>query len=239
MPYRDQQLVNDEVYHVVLRRIEDELLFKGVDDYYRGIFSIYEFNTTKPVIIRERRKIREQIKKENRDPVSVIDERDRLVDVLTFCLMPNHIHLLLRQRKDGGITKYINKIGAGYPAYFKQKHGLTRKGYFFQGRFVAVHVKDNKQLTTVFVYIHANPISLIQPKWKETGIYNPDEVIKFLEEYRWSSYLDYIGIKNFPSVIEKELLTSLIGNEEKCKEIINNWVKYKGKIQEYEELALE
>jgi len=239
MPYREQQLITDEVYHVVLKRIENELLFEDIDDYYRGIFSIYEFNTTKPVTIRERRKIREQLKKEIRDPVSVTDERDRLVDVLAFCLMPNHIHLLLRQLKDGGITKYVNKMGAGYPAYFKQKHNIDQKGYFFQGRFVAVHIKDNKQLTTVFIYIHANPISLIEPGWKKSGINAPEKVIKFLEGYKWSSYLDYFGKKNFPSVTERGIIMSLIGDENKCKEVINNWVKYKGKIQEYEELALE
>ena len=79
MPYRREQFINDEIYHIVLRAIDDNLIFKDDDDYYRGIFSIYEFNTTKPITIRERRKIREQFKKANRERVSVsfeADERD-------------------------------------------------------------------------------------------------------------------------------------------------------------------
>jgi len=239
MPHREQKLVNDEVYHIVLKRIGEDLLFRDISDYYRGIFSIYEFNTTKLVTIRERRRIRKQIKKENIDPSFIVDERDKLVDVLSFCLMPNHIHLLIRQLKDDGIKKYISKIASGYPAYFKQKHNIERKSYFFQGRFKAIHINDNRQLTSVFIYIHTNPISLIEPGWKKSGIKNKKRVVKFLEEYKWSSYLDYIGIKNFPSVTERNTIMSLIGDENKCRELTNDWVRYKGRIQECEEFALE
>jgi len=104
MPYRKLQFVNGEIYHIVIRRISDELLFKDIDDYYRGIFSIYEFNNIKPVVIRERRRLRAEIKKAikaNRERVSEIDNRDKLVEVLLFFLMPNHIHLLVRQLKEG------------------------------------------------------------------------------------------------------------------------------------------
>lgn len=239
MPYRQEQFVNREIYHITIRRIEDNLLFKDIDDYYRGVFSIYEFNTTKPVTIRERRKARLRIKQAIRDPVSVIDTRDPLVEVLLFCFMPNHIHLLLRQLKDGGITKYMNKIGAGYPAYFRQKYKLNNKGYFFQGRFVSVHIETDEQLRVVFAYIHANPVSLIEPKWKEIGIKDPERVIEFLENYRWSSYPDYIGNKNFPSVTERKFITDIMGNKQGCKEFVDYWVRYKGEIKEFSELALE
>ena len=66
MPYRKQQFVNDEIYHIVLRGIDDNLLFKDIDDYYRGIFSIYEFNTITPIQIRERRRERIKIKEISR-----------------------------------------------------------------------------------------------------------------------------------------------------------------------------
>jgi len=242
MPYRRQQFVNGEIYHIVQRRIGDELLFKDADDYYRGVFSVYEFNTTKPVTIRQRRQARLQLKAANRDPLSVIDVREPLVEVLAFCLMPNHVHLLLRQLKEGGIIKFMNKFGAGYPAYFKQKHGLKEtkdKGYFFQGRFVSVHIKTDGQLKIVFVYIHTNPISLIEPKWKEIGIQNPKKVIKFLEDYKWSSYPDYIGQKNFPSVTKREFILEIMDGEKGCKEFVENWMRYKGKIKEFPELVLE
>ena len=74
MPYRKEQFVNGEIYHIVIRGIDDNLIFKDIDDHYRGVFSIYEFNTTKLVVIRERRRMRAQIKKSveevDRDRVS-------------------------------------------------------------------------------------------------------------------------------------------------------------------------
>ena len=93
--------------------------------------------------------------------------------------MPNHVHLLLRQLKDSGIFKFMKKFGSGYGRYFNKKY--NRKGYVFQNRFLAVPIKTDKQLKVVFAYIHANPVSLIEPKWKERGIKNFNKVIKFIE----------------------------------------------------------
>jgi len=237
MPYRKQQFVNGEIYHIVLRGIDDNLIFKDINDYYRGIFSIYEFNTIKPITIRARREARAKIKKTNRDPSSVGDERDKLVGILAFCFMPNHIHLLAKQLKDDGITKFMRKLGSGYGGYFNRKY--NRKGYVFQNRFSAVHIKNNDQLKTVFVYIHTNPIALIESKWKENGIKEPKKVIEFLENYKWSSYPDYIGKKNFPSVTDREIILKAINSEKGCKEFVESWVKYKGEIKEYPTLVLD
>ena len=237
MPYRKEQFVNNEIYHVVLRGIDDNLIFKDADDYYRGIFSIYEFNTTKPIEIRERRKIRLQLKKTSGSPSSAIDERDRLVEIWSFCLMPNHIHLLLKQIKDEGITKFMRKVGTGYAKYFNKRY--NRKGYFFQNRFRSVHIGDDNQLRIVFTYIHTNPISLVEPKWKEIGIKEPGRVIEFLENYKWSSYQDYLDKKNFPSVTDRDLLLNIMGTPQLCKEFVDFWVKYKGEVRELPKIALE
>lgn len=243
MPYRKVQFANNEIYHVVLRAIDDNLLFKDVDDYYRGIFSIYEFNNSNPVSIKERRKARARIKRIQvaRDPDSgaelINDERKGLVEVLIFCLMPNHIHLLLRQLKDNGITKFMSKVGIGLGGYFNRKY--DREGHVFQDRFVAVHIKNDEQLKTVFAYIHANPISLIEPKWKEIGIKQPERVIGFLESYKWSSYPDYVGKKNFPSVTERRFILEVMGGEQGCKDFVENWVRYKREIRRFADLSLE
>lgn len=229
------QLVNSEIYHVVIRGVGDSLVFKDINDYYRGIFSIYEFNDTKLATIRQRRKTRLELKKIYRGVTP--DTRDLLVQILTFCFMPNHIHLLLKQIKDNGITKFMRKVGTGYAGYFNKKY--NRKGHLFQGRFQLIHVKNEEQLKITFVYIHTNPISLIEPGWKEGGVKNPEEVIKFLESYKWSSYADYIRKKNFPSVTDREFISEIMGGEQGCKDFIENWVKYKGEISKFADLALE
>lgn len=257
MPYRKEEFLNNEMHHIVLRGIDENLIFKNKDDYYRGIFSIYEFNDSMPVVIQKRREKRKSFKKQLQESrrrastglstglsmvfsgLEFIDERDKLIDVLCFCFMPNHIHLLLRQIKEGGIHKFMVKLGSGYGRYFNQKH--QRKGYVFQNRFRSVTIKDNNQLMTVVNYIHANPISLIEPNFKEQGIKNHfvKEIINFLKTYKWSSFQDYIGIKNFPSVTEREFLLEAMGREKGIMDNITDWISYKKELSEHNNLFLE
>ena len=228
------KLVNDEIYHIVIRGVGDSSIFKNIDDYYRAIFSLYEFNTTGPIEIKKQREKRKTTKK--RGGLSSADLRNLLVEIFVFCFMPNHIHLLLKQIKNNGVTKFMKKLGTGYASYFNKKY--NRMGHLFQGRFKAVHIKNDRQLKTVFVYIHANPISLIEPKWKERGIKNPQKVIKFLKNYKWSSYSDYLGGKNFPSVTKRNFILKEMGNSDGCRDSVENWIKYK-KIKDFGKIALE
>jgi len=242
MPYRKEQFINNEIYHVVLRGLDNNLIFKDINDYYRGIFSIYELNNIKPVSIKYRREIRNRFKKSIRgrtsdNSIMMPDERDKSVEILAFCFMPNHIHLLVKQIKDGGVTNFMRKVGTGYGGYFNRKY--NREGHVFQNRFHAVHIEDDEQLITVFIYIHANPISLIEPKWKKLGIKDPEKTINFLENHKWSSYSDYIDKKNFPSVSEREFLLKIMGGKQGCKDFIENWVRYKGEISKFANLVLE
>lgn len=255
MPHKPRQFINGEIYHITIRRIGEEELFLDIDDHYRGIFCIYEFNTTQPITIRERRVARARFKQflketyRGRPSVKIIkkdeamlmkDNRDLLIEVLAFCFMPNHIHFLVRQLKEGGISKFMLKLESGYAAYFKNKYRLKIKGHFFQDRFNSVHIKTKEQLMVVFVYIHTNPISLIEPHWKERGIKYPKRAIKFLEEkYRWSSLFDYFGKKNFPSVTKRDFLLKIMGWPEGCKKAIEDWIIYKGKIKKFANFALE
>ena len=151
--------------------------------------------------------------------------------------MPNHFHLLVRQLVVGGISKFMKKLNGGYGGYFNRKY--RRKGYVFQDRFIAVHIKNEEQLKVVFVYVHTNPISLIEPKWKELGIKEPEKAIKFVEDYKWSSYPDYIGKKSFPSLTDRDFILKIMDGEEGCKNFVESWIKYKGRIKEYPNLALE
>jgi len=242
MPYRKEQFVNDEIYHVILRGLDDNLIFKDINDYYRGIFSIYEFNNANPITIQAKRKARatfkSRIKKMDRGPASIfLDERKRFVDVLAFCFMPNHIHLLLKQITDDGLIKFMSKVGTGYAGYFNRKN--NRKGYVFQNRFRSIHIKDDDQLKIIFNYIHANPISLAEPGWKENGINNPKEVIGFLEDYKWSSYKDYVGENNFTSVTNRNFLSEFLGGPEGCKLSLKDWIEYKKDLNNNQELLLE
>jgi len=228
MPIKRPRLVNNEIYHIIIRGVGDSLIFKDTNDYYRGIFSLYEFNTSEPVEIIKKRRAK-SFRKDRGELFS--DTREPLVDILAFCFVPNHIHLLLRQINDNGISQFMRKFGAGYAGYFNKKY--NRKGHLFQGRFQAIHILDNEQLRTIFVYIHTNPLSLIEPNWKKEGIKNFEKAIKFLEEeYRWSSYFDYIGKKNFPSVTNRKFMLKIMDGEESCRNFVKDWIKYKKALRE-------
>lgn len=135
MPHQTRQFENGEIYHITTRRVGDELFFIDEKDYFRGIFSIYEFNNSNSVSIRDRREERIRFKKSQAraglflpelprglpsgqfpegSPRGIIvepDKRKRFVDILAFCLMPNHIHLLLKQLIDKGISNFMQKFG--------------------------------------------------------------------------------------------------------------------------------
>ena len=245
MPYRKEQFDTGKIYHIILRSIDDNKLFKDTDDYYRGIFSIYEFNTVNPVEILKRRSVRLRIKrflkkieKSGGGPSSAtFESRDKLVEVLTFSLMPNHIHLLLKQIKDGGIVKFMSKLGTGYAGYFNKKY--SRKGHVFQNGFLSVPIKTDEQLKTVFAYIHVNAVSLIEPRWKERGVRNTNKAMQFIKEYKWSSFSDYLGKQNFSSVTDRKFMSETMGGEKACEKFVEDYIKYKGKAKESPDSFLE
>ena len=210
-------------------------MFLDENDYYRGIFSLYEFNNANPVSIRERRAERKCLKdSRGSSPVSLIEieetektRRDLFAEMLAFCLMPNHIHLILKQTKEGGISEFMRKMG-GYVTYFNLKY--KRKGHLFQDKFKAVHIEDDECLKTEFVYVHTNPVSLIEPGWKEKGIKDLEKTKNFIENYKWSSYADYIGGKNFPSLTSRDFLLEVMGGADGCRNFVNGWLQYKTEL---------
>ena len=112
-------------------------------------------------------------------------------------------------------------------------------GHVSQGKYRAVHIKNDKQLITVFVYIHTNSASLIFPNWKERGIGNTDKAINFVENYKWSSYADYLGGKNFPSVTSREFLLNELGGAKEAQRFVNDWLQLKKELADLDVVALE
>lgn len=237
MPIKRPQLVNEEIYHIVIRAIEDLKLFRDEKDYLRMIHDLFEFNDEYPVLSTYRTRA---IRTRNvLVPLSLKKKRKMLVEILVFCLMPNHVHLLVKQLREGGISKFMRKIGAGYGLYYNQKY--KRKGHIFQGRYRIVHIENQEQLKTVFVYIHTNPVALIAPNWKEKGIMDSDlkKIIEFLENYKWSSYPDYLDNKTFPSITSREFLTKVMGGLEGCREFVDAWLQFKKELADFNRVAIE
>lgn len=214
---RREKFINGEIYHILNRGVDKRNIFLKDEDYFRFIHDLYEFNDESPALnIYYRRSYGFGNHKDKLD-------RKIIVDILAFCLLPNHFHLLVRQIQDGGIQNFMKKIGAGYANYFNIQN--RRTGTLFEGRFKAVLIKSDQHLLHLPYYIHLNPLDLYESSWRERKIKNYKKAIEFLENYRWSSLPDYLGIKNFPSVINKNLFNNLIGKPTEFKQSLTTWLK--------------
>jgi len=132
--------------------------------------------------------------------------------------MPNHFHLIIKQRIENGIVLFMQKLGSGYTNYFNLKY--KRVGPLFQGRFKAISIENDNYLMHLSRYIHLNPIELIKPNWKISGIRNLSKSNRFLEKYRYSSYQDYIGKKNFPSITQRDFINQYFKNTKEYKKFV-------------------
>ena len=118
----------------------------------------------------------------------------------SFCLMPNHFHLLIEQVGDIPISKMISKLCTSYAMYINKKH--KRTGHLFQDQFKATLVENNSQLMWTSAYIHMNAI-------KDGLVKNPDD-------YKWSSYIDFIDNRNLP-IVNTELISKIFGDKNNLK----------------------
>jgi len=221
------RFVDNQIYHIYNRGVEKRTIFLDNQDYLRFVHDLFEFNDTKPAEnLYYKREILQSYEVEPRKIGKrgmARFQRELLVDILIFCLMPNHFHLLLRQKRENGIIKFMQKLGTGYTMYFNQKY--ERVGTLFQGRFRAVLVAQEPHFVHLPYYIHLNPLDLIEPRWREGKIEDYQRVIEFLESYRWSSFLDYIGKKNFPSLTQRKFLLNLFKGEKEYKKETIRWLK--------------
>jgi len=228
---RKVQFVEEEYYHIYNRGVDKRKTFMDDEDRYRFLHDLYEFNDENltPEFCRRVNTVGNPV------PHSEMP-RELLVEISCFCLMPNHFHLILKQLVENGIPKFMQKMG-GYTSYFNLKH--ERSGTLFQGPFKAVRIKTDDQMVHLNRYIHLNPVDIFQPKWKERGIKDLEETIKLLEKYRWSSYLDYIGIKNYPSLINKQFVLESYFKRGKCykKFILDGLIE--GNLSKIEQVILE
>ncbi|MBI3020316.1 MAG: transposase [Parcubacteria group bacterium] len=229
--------INGEIYHIYNRGVDKRDIFLEDKDYLRFIHDLFEFNDTEPAPAAN---VRFLLRKPSEltapslfqclevQPPNIGKERRKrklLVEILAFCLMPNHYHLLLRQKTENGIVQFMQKIGTGYTMYFNQKNPKNKRvGALFQGRFKAVALRQEGHFLSLPNYIHLNPLDISSYEWRERKIKDSKQALDFLENYRWSSFMDYIGKKNFPSVTQREFLLEILGEPRKYKKDIRNWL---------------
>lgn len=210
-----------DIYHVLNRGVEKRQIFLDKQDHLRFIHNLYELNNQDRVETTyynfQDYGASGKITKTSKKP------RKLLVDILAFCLMPNHYHILLAPRVENGVPQFMQKVNMGYSKYFNQKY--ERVGTLFQGRYKSVSVIANTHFLHLPFYIHFNPLDLSYPEWRENKILNPKTALEFLKTYQWSSHLDYLGIKNFPSLLNTKPLIEIFGSNVDYQKLVENYLK--------------
>ena len=221
------------IFHTLNRGVDKRKIFLDKQDYFRFIHDLFEFNNQERV-----NTTFYHFHKSNDIASRKLESKPRklLVNIYAFCLMPNHYHLLLNPRVENGVSKFMKKLNMGYAKYFNERY--KRKGTLFESRYKSVRVQTDAHFVHLPYYIHLNPLDLIAPEWRERELHDYKKAINFLESYRWSSHMDYIGKKNFPSVTSRKFLLEFFGGESHYQQSIKNWIKDL-QIEEIEDIILE
>lgn len=172
---RKDRLENNYYYHIYSRSIAKYIIFNDDSEFSRivELFSLfqfanfdYEFSKFFRLTDKEKNGILTKLKEKN----------DKIVEIISYCIMPTHFHLILKQVSNDGISKYVSRSLNSYSRYFNTKH--KRIGPLWSGRFKNVLVEDDEQLHHLTRYIHLNPTS--------AGL------VEKPEDWMHSSYLEYI-----------------------------------------------
>lgn len=224
MPLRKVPLVTDQIYHVFNRGVASQPIFQTERDYRKllELMSYYQ-NENPPT------RYSFFIKLERMERETIIEklklDKNILVEIITYCLMPNHLHLLLKQLKENGISAFMAHFTDSYTRYFNTKY--KRAGPLYQGRFQAVRIETDEQLLHVSRYIHLNP---------HTGYVVND--LDALKNYQYSSFPEYLGLaqNNFCS---KEIILHQFKNPESYTQFIFDHADYQRQLHKIKHLILE
>jgi len=150
---REIALENGEYYHIYNRGTEKRDVFMDMGDYLRFLKSLDEFNQVERTLSLY---VQDQMKKNGLVATESLRDREKLVEIVAYNLIPNHFHLILKQLKEGGISEFMKRMGTGYTGYFNHKY--ERSGVLFQGRFKVAHIESNEKLLYLSAYVNGNHI---------------------------------------------------------------------------------
>lgn len=191
-----------ELYHALNRGVDKRTIFLDSQDHARFVHDLYMFNTTE-TIDHTLRSHQKHHMADLRSRPYVINERGGkpIVQIHGWCLMGNHYHLLLSEVEIGGMILFLRRLNVGYAKYFNERYART--GTLFQGRTKKILIDSDKHLLHILNYIHLNPLDTNNEtnSWRQGKILDAKKALERLYSYKWSSFLDYAKVKNFPSVL--------------------------------------
>lgn len=141
-----KQFDTNEYYHIYNRGNNKRPVFLEPSDYIRFIESMAQFNTINPIGSLYANSFNKSRQLRSSTP--------KLLEIICYCLNPNHFHLILLQLVNNGMTKFMHRLGTGYTNYFNNKY--EGSGSLFQGRYKSIHIDSNEYLLHLSSYINLN-----------------------------------------------------------------------------------
>ncbi len=183
------------ILHIYNRGVDKRKVFNTKHDYDRFMYLLYLCNSNSGA------RVSDALKKKT--SVFDMERGNTLVEINSWCLMPNHFHVLISTDDIKKIGKFMQKVMTAYTMYFNKKNART--GPLFSGVFKFKYVTDDSYLEKLLNYIHTNPLELF-----------PGNEGSMLEKYKYSSLVDVLQIqnreegkildlRNFPEVKNKNL----------------------------------
>lgn len=223
MPRRLMPLVTGQVYHIFNRGIDRQATFRDIREHKRAmaVIDYYRFLDT-PIRFSKLLLIPYDIRNDILASMKVKGLKH--VEILSFCLMPNHFHFLLRQTEDNGISRFLSNFQNSYTRYFNTKN--ERDGALFLSQFKAVLIETDEQLIHVSRYIHLNPTTAYVVKDFDS-----------LLDYKWSSLSEYLD--NKPEICDIETVMGIFGDSKNYENFLRNQVEYQRELDKIKHLVLE
>lgn len=208
MPPRVTRLFTGRIYHIFNRTIDERRLFTfSISKLFYDLLFYYRSSKAKMSYSRFKEFENGSIKKQIL--TTLAKQKYFKINILAYCSMPNHFHLLLQQKVNGGISKYLSDTCNALTRHFNIKN--NRKGPLFLPRFQAKHIMSREQLIHVSRYIHLNPYSsgLLQSLGK-------------LDQYPWSSYSSYLRETEDTLCTTKLILAEFSNKRENYRNFVLN-----------------
>lgn len=208
----------DEWYHCYNRGVDKRVTFVSTADYVRFQTLLYTCNSTNAAHFGNLhgRTLAEL-------SVNPVHQKDQLVSIGAYALMPNHFHLVLKEKTAGGISLFMQKLMTGYTMYFNIKR--ERTGSLFAGSFKSKHVATDRYFKHLIAYVHLNPAGLYSFSWKR-GSAITQNVEMGLRSYRYSSLLDFIDHERPERVLLGTEVFDLYGRRPTLKQIVEQAREY-------------
>lgn len=215
--------MTDYYYHVYNRGVNKRPIFKTQRDYRRFVLLI-RFYKTRNYPLKFSKFIKLSTNQRKEIWIKLQNDKSH-IDIITYCLMPNHFHFLLKQNSEFGISKFLGNIQNSHARYFNIK--TERIGPLFQGQFKTVKIDSEEQLLHVSRYIHLNPFS--------SAIVAD---FKGLENYEWSSLKEYTNQVQF-GFCSKDIILNNFKNFETYKKFVFDNADYQKELENIKHLILE